>query len=151
MRPTAFSRLAPVHFAPVHFAFARLALARLAPAVLAAGLLAGLASAGAVSPAQAGELVMFERKGCGWCRKFDADVAPVYERTEEGRRAPLRRLDLSQALPADIALASPVRFAPTFVLVDEGREIGRITGYASDEAFWGLLGALTEKLAPGRP
>ncbi|MFS8036614.1 thioredoxin fold domain-containing protein [Xanthobacter sp. AM11] len=146
MRRTAFSPPALLRLA-----LARLALARLAAAALVAVMLAGLASAGAVSPARAGELVMFERKGCGWCRKFDADVAPVYERTEEGRRAPLRRVDLSQALPADITLASPVRFAPTFVLVDEGREIGRITGYASDEAFWGLLGALTEKLAPDRP
>ena len=36
----------------------------------------------------------------------------------------------------------PVIAAPTFVLVDKGREIGRITGYLNDDAFWGLLGSL---------
>ncbi|MFG1375692.1 thioredoxin fold domain-containing protein [Xanthobacter autotrophicus] len=117
--------------------------------VLTVGVLAALF--GAVAPARASELVMFERKGCAYCLKFDRDVAPIYQKTEEGRRAPLRRVDLSGGLPADVALAQPVRFTPTFVLVDEGREIGRITGYASDEAFWGLLGALTEQGAPHRP
>ena len=45
-----------------------------------------------------------------------------------------------------VALASPVRFTPTFVVVDQGREIGRITGYSNDNAFWGLLDALAAKL-----
>lgn len=94
---------------------------------------------------------MFERPGCVYCRKFEQDVVPIYGRTDEGHRAPLRRVDLSDGMPADIALAAPVRFAPTFVVVDRGREIGRITGYASDEAFWGLLGALTDRLVPDRP
>ncbi|MCG5236390.1 thioredoxin fold domain-containing protein [Xanthobacter oligotrophicus] len=106
---------------------------------------------GAAVPARASELVMFERKGCVYCLQFDRDVAPIYQKTEEGRRAPLRRVDLSGGVPADVALARPVRFTPTFVLVDEGREVGRITGYASDEAFWGLLGALTQQGAPKRP
>ncbi|MFG1372683.1 thioredoxin fold domain-containing protein [Xanthobacter oligotrophicus] len=106
---------------------------------------------GAAVPVRASELVMFERKGCAYCLQFDQDVAPIYQKTEEGRRAPLRRVDLSGGVPADVALARPVRFTPTFVLVDEGREVGRITGYASDEAFWGLLGALTQQSALKRP
>ncbi|NGX99515.1 MAG: thioredoxin family protein, partial [Candidatus Afipia apatlaquensis] len=40
----------------------------------------------------------------------------------------------------------PVRFTPTFIVVDNGREIGRITGYSNDNAFWGLLDALAAKL-----
>jgi len=118
--------------------------------LLVAGL--GVGSAGLCAPAaRAGELVMFERAGCVYCLKFEHDVAPLYEKTDEGRLAPLRRVDLSAGAPADLALAAPVRFAPTFVLVDGGREIGRITGYASDEAFWGLLGTLTAKLSAKQP
>jgi thioredoxin-related protein len=50
-------------------------------------------------------------------------------------------------------LTAPVRFTPTFVMVDNGREVGRITGYANDDTFWGLFGTLTAKLAaaPGAP
>lgn len=124
---------------------------RFAIRLVLAGLVVGSCGVPAPLGAQAGELVMFERPGCVYCRRFEHDVVPIYGSTDEGHRAPLRRVDLSDGVPADIALAAPVRFAPTFVVVDHGREIGRITGYASDEAFWGLLGALTDKLAPDQP
>lgn len=110
-----------------------------------------------LAPAQAAELVMFERPGCGYCARFDREVAPIYAKTEEGQRAPLRRMEMAMGFGAlsgskaeDFTLASPVRFAPTFVLVDQGREIGRITGYMSDEAFFGLLDALTRDLPPSQ-
>ncbi|MFG1228298.1 thioredoxin fold domain-containing protein [Xanthobacter wiegelii] len=122
---------------------------------LAAGLVAAGLSVAFAPAASARELLMFERKGCAYCLKFDHDVAPIYEKTEEGQRAPLRRVDLSQGTPGDVVLAAPVRFTPTFVLVDEGREVGRIIGYASDEAFWGLLGSMqdtmTDRMAGARP
>jgi thioredoxin-related protein len=41
-----------------------------------------------------------------------------------------------------------VRYTPTFVVVDNGREIGRITGYVNDDAFWGLLAALATRITP---
>jgi len=44
----------------------------------------------------AAELVMFERAGCVWCARFDAEIAPIYGRTEEGQAAPLRRVDLNR-------------------------------------------------------
>ncbi|MFG1223264.1 thioredoxin fold domain-containing protein [Xanthobacter autotrophicus DSM 597] len=122
---------------------------------LAAGLVAAGLSVAFAPAASARELLMFERKGCAYCLKFDHDVAPIYEKTEEGQRAPLRRVDLSNGTPGDVVLAAPVRFTPTFVLVDEGREVGRIIGYASDEAFWGLLGSMqdtmTDRMAGARP
>jgi thioredoxin-related protein len=39
-----------------------------------------------------------------------------------------------------------VRYTPTFVVVHNGREIGRITGYINDDAFWGLLSTLVSKI-----
>ena len=41
------------------------------------------------------------------------------------------------------------RFTPVFVLVDGGREIGRIRGYPGDTFFWGLLANLIERLDRG--
>ncbi|HQS09063.1 MAG TPA: thioredoxin fold domain-containing protein [Xanthobacteraceae bacterium] len=99
------------------------------------------------SPSGASELVMFERSGCAWCQRFDAEISPVYDRTDEGRQAPLRRVNMRAGVPGDLALAAPVRFAPTFVLVEDGREVGRITGYMSDDVFWGMLGSLIHKPA----
>jgi hypothetical protein len=39
-----------------------------------------------------------------------------------------------------------VSFSPTFVLVEQGREIGRITGYPGADFFWGMLAELIQKL-----
>lgn len=111
--------------------------------------LAALAVLGALfgtGPAGAAELLVFERPGCAWCLRFDREIAPIYPKTEEGRLAPLRRLDIDEGDASGVALTAPVRYAPTFVLVEEGREVGRILGYAGEEAFWGLLADLTKKL-----
>lgn len=44
-----------------------------------------------VAQTHAAELVMFEQKGCVWCQRFDREIAPAYDKTTEGKRAPLRR------------------------------------------------------------
>lgn len=96
---------------------------------------------------EAAELVMVERAGCAWCERWEKDVAPAYMQSEEGRRAPLRRVSLDRGQPA-LQLKEPVRFTPTFILVEQDREIGRITGYLDNAMFWGLLGVLLGKLDP---
>lgn len=106
--------------------------------------------------AHAAELVMFEQKSCVWCQKFDREIAPAYDKTTEGRRAPLRRVDFAKPLPADLSFVTRERFTPVFVLVDAGREVGRIRGYPGETFFWGLLANLIERLdrgetAPAQP
>jgi thioredoxin-related protein len=99
--------------------------------------------------ADAAELVVFEQKGCVWCQRFDRDIAPAYDKTTEGKRAPLRRQDIKQPVPAELAFIKRERFTPVFVLIDEGREIGRIRGYPGDTFFWGLLASLLERMDRG--
>ncbi len=102
----------------------------------------------AVVPARAAELVMFEQAGCPWCEAFDREIAPVYAKTDEGRAAPLRRVDICGPLPADLAFIKVERLTPLFVLVDNGREVGRIRGYPGDLHFWGLLDTLISRIKP---
>ena len=99
--------------------------------------------------ARAAELVVFEQKGCVWCQRFDREIAPAYDKTTEGKRAPLRRLDIAKSAPAEFAFITRERFTPVFVLIDDGREIGRIRGYPGDTFFWGLLANLIERLDRG--
>jgi hypothetical protein len=96
--------------------------------------------------ARAAELVMFEQAGCSWCEAFDRDIGTIYSKTDESLRAPLRRLDIALALPSDLSFIVVERLTPLFVLVDKGREIGRIRGYGGPEAFWTQLFTLLEKL-----
>ncbi len=58
----------------------------------------------------------------------------------------MRRIDIASQAASNITLSSRVLYTPTFVVVNGGREIGRITGYINDDAFWGLLGTLAAKL-----
>jgi hypothetical protein len=81
---------------------------------------------------------MVEQAGCHWCAQWNAEISDIYPKTTEGRRAPLRRVDLRN-LPDDITFASRPVFTPTFVLVDNGQELARMEGYAGDQFFWFLL------------
>ena len=96
--------------------------------------------------AQAAELIMFESQSCPWCRRWHEQIGPIYPRTPEGRIAPLRRVPLERPIPRDLQFIDRGRFTPTFVLIDDGREIGRITGYPGEDFFWSLLGELLARL-----
>jgi thioredoxin-related protein len=95
----------------------------------------------------AAELVMFRREGCPYCHAWDRAVGPVYGKTEIGSAVPLRMVDLDRDDPPEMDLRRPVRYTPTFVLVEDGREMGRIEGYPGEDFFWGLL----DKLVRGLP
>ena len=98
------------------------------------------------APAQAAELIVFEQKGCVWCQRFDREIAPAYAKTTEGKRAPLRRVDIAKPVPDDLSFIVRERFTPVFVLVENGAEFGRIRGYPGEDHFWGLLETLLAKL-----
>jgi hypothetical protein len=108
------------------------------------GLLALAIFALAPAPVTAGELqlLMFEQPGCIYCAAWNDEVAPEYPLTDEGKAAPLRRLQLRDPLPEGIEVVSPPVFTPTFVLVEDGIETGRIEGYPGEDFFWPLLAGL---------
>lgn len=95
---------------------------------------------------QAAELIMLEEHGCPWCERWNEEVGVVYHKTPEGKRAPLRRIDIHDPLPVDLRFLVKGGYTPTFVLVENGREIGRIRGYPGEDFFWGLLGQMLKRL-----
>ena len=92
-------------------------------------------------------LLMLETQWCEWCQQWHREVGDAYDRTAEGRQAPLLRQDISAPLPADVTLTRLARYTPTFVLLENGVEIGRIEGYPGEDFFYGLLQELLEKLS----
>ena len=82
---------------------------------------------------------MIESASCEWCEAWDEEIGSVYSKTREGQYAPLRRIDIADIVlekKTDIRLPS---FTPTFVVLDNGREVGRIIGYPGEDFFWPLL------------
>jgi hypothetical protein len=111
-------------------------------------LLGLLCLAPLIRPAAGGEveLVMFELASCPYCQRWHREIGPIYPKTTEGRRAPLRRVDLQAPRPPDLAGIENILYTPTFVLTQGGREVGRITGYPGEDFFWPMLDDLMSRL-----
>lgn len=77
-----------------------------------------------------------------WCARWEAQIGPIYPKTTEGEMAPLWQVDINDPLPSDVTLDRPMVFTPTFVVLEDGVEIGRIEGYPGEDFFWGLLGQI---------
>lgn len=98
------------------------------------------------APAAAAELVLFEAADCVWCEAWNEEIGDIYPKTPEAQIAPLRRVDVHDERPADLAAIRGVLFTPTFVVMENGEEVGRIVGYGGEDFFWGLLGIEIRKL-----
>lgn len=112
---------------------------RFAAAILATGILL-------TQPLFAAELVMVEQSGCEWCARWDQEIAPIYPKTSEGHFAPLRRVNLHD-MRQELELARRVNFTPTFLIVEEDHEIGRLEGYPGEDFFWPVIAQLLSKHA----
>lgn len=91
------------------------------------------------APATSAELVMVEAPGCYYCIEWKKTIGPIYPKTEAGKFAPLVTVDKSAPAPFASGYETPIIFTPTFVLVENGAEVGRILGYPGEDFFWALL------------
>jgi hypothetical protein len=113
-------------------------IGRLLPgAVMALVFLASTTFSG--SYAGAAELLVLEHRGCPWCVLWHREVGPGYSKTSGGQKVPLHRIDTAKASKISVELASILSVSSTFVLVGNGREVGRMTGYLGANFFRGLL------------
>ena len=77
---------------------------------------------------------------CGACRQFDREVGPIYSKTDESVALPLERVliddwQADQHQLVDCASAEVIG-TPTFLQIQDCRELDRITGYSDAELFW---------------
>lgn len=100
------------------------------------------------APADAAELAVFNSAHCPYCVAWEREIGRGYATTEEGQVAPVRRLDIDTRRPADLGKIREVDVTPTFVLVDQGHEVGRIVGYDGKQRFWADMRKLLNRLHP---
>jgi hypothetical protein len=84
-------------------------------------------------------LVMVDKENCVWCKKWEEAVGPAYAASPEGKVAPMVRIRLGHK---DLSGIKGLAFAPTFVLIANGKEIGKIVGYSGPDQFWGDIDTL---------
>lgn len=82
------------------------------------------------------QLIVMEAPGCIYCNLFRRDVLPSYQTSERGKDMPVRFLDVNDVPKTGIELQSPIDILPTFVIVKDNRELGRIPGYMGPEDFF---------------
>ena len=87
-------------------------------------------------------LVMIEDRGCPYCQRFDAESRSSYENSAEGHLVPLVRRFRGDP---EIAFLERVVYSPTFVLLVEGREVGRALGYQGSDLFWMEIAGLMRR------
>ncbi|MCW9032765.1 MAG: hypothetical protein OQJ97_01000 [Rhodospirillales bacterium] len=94
----------------------------------------------------AAELLMFDSPSCEWCEVWEEEVGVIYEKTDEGKLLPLSRYSIHDELPKNLNYLTGLRYTPTFILISNNEEIGRINGYPGEDHFWFLLNKLIGKL-----
>jgi hypothetical protein len=107
------------------------------------------ASSTCLTPAAAAQLIVVEDNRCEPCIRFERSVGNYYDSTPQGRKAPLRRVNIAAKVPGDLAnitIQGSIRGTPTFVLIDSGREIGMFDGFPSSEIFWQRIDGLLQQV-----
>ena len=92
----------------------------------------------------AAELIMVEQQGCYYCLEWKDQLGHIYPKTPEGKYAPLKTIDITEVDKLK-GLQRDVIFTPTFVLMENDRELGRLEGYSSEDFFWELLEVILKK------
>ena len=91
------------------------------------------------------ELVVFEIEGCAYCGVFRRDVLPSYQLSQHAKEAPIRFVDVNDPAADRIRLDGNISMVPTFVLLKDNHEVGRIPGYLAPESFFQLLKQLIQQ------
>lgn len=82
------------------------------------------------------ELIVMEAPGCIYCDTFRRQILPGYKASERGRSVPVRFLDVNDDAVQDLALEEPINIVPTFLVMKNNKELGRIPGYMGPEDFF---------------
>lgn len=88
------------------------------------------------------ELVVMEAPGCTYCTLFRRDVLPSYQASERAKDVPIRFVDINDEAASALGLDGPVDVVPTFVVLQNNKEIGRIPGYTGPEFFFHTMNYL---------
>ena len=88
------------------------------------------------------ELIVLETEDCPICTLMRSHVAPAYARTPRAQLVPMRFVSLDRIQGQGVRLSAPVTVLPTVVLMRDGVEIDRITGYLGAENFLQVVGSM---------
>ena len=93
------------------------------------------------------ELLVIEVAGCTVCDLVRVHIQPAYEASPRAREVPMRYVDITHVDELKIGLQSRVATVPTIVLMRDGKEVDRISGYTGPKNFFALLTEMLHQAA----
>ncbi len=94
------------------------------------------------------ELLVVEIDNCIYCGLFRREVALVYKSSVRARAVPMRFVNINAPDVDRLILEFPIDSVPTVLVVENGREVGRIAGYVGPEIFFHSLQLLLPDQGP---
>jgi hypothetical protein len=91
------------------------------------------------------ELVVIEVQNCNICPLVRQQLLPRWQETAWGRTVPMRFVDASTREEGAIGLTSALEIVPTIVLLRDGREIERVTGYLGPSTFIEVMSSVLRR------
>ena len=92
------------------------------------------------------QLVVMEAPGCIYCDLFRRDVLPAYQKSPRAKSLPVRFVDVNNLETTNLNVSAPVEIVPTFVVMRDDQEIGRIPGYVGPETFFQSINHLISSI-----
>jgi hypothetical protein len=121
-------------------------LTAIALVVLGSGLVAAAREPAAPAAPVRTELLVLEVRDCTICALVRLKVQPLYEQSAHARQVPMRFVDITHMDERRLGLREGVRTVPTIVLMRDGEEVDRITGYLAPDDTLRLLSHLIGSL-----
>lgn len=81
-------------------------------------------------------LLLAYEAGCNESARWAQEIGPLYHDSAEGQTAPLLRVNINGPWPDGLILDRRPRVSPTFILLQDGQETGRMEGYSGKADFW---------------
>jgi thioredoxin-related protein len=93
------------------------------------------------------ELLVIEVAGCTVCDLVRLHIQPAYEASPRARDVPMRYVDITHTDELKLGLSSRVATVPTIILMRDGHEVDRISGYTGPQNFFAVLSNMLETAA----
>jgi thioredoxin-related protein len=91
------------------------------------------------------ELLIFEHPDCGYCRLLRRDVLARYAQSSHPGDMTVRFIDIQKTETDGLPLRTRLEILPTAVVVKDGEEIDRISGYWGPDNFFRMLAHILAK------
>ena len=92
-----------------------------------------------------GKLLYFYTDTCAYCKAWENEIANIYLKTELEDEYKLSFIDFFSNVDLEkYGISKIVKVTPTFIVVKDKIEVGRIEGYNGQELFWWQVDEIVE-------